>query len=123
MPCRRLALLPVIVLLLSACGGRDRLRGFQQVGLADIYPEAEHGQPVTSGEALRPDALTAAHASLPIDSVVRVTNTTNDRATTVRVNDRLPPDAEVIIRLTPRTAGKLGFTHTGLARVRVESFE
>lgn len=69
-------------------------------GDADLEPTGEGGtceasnywepQPTASGEQFDPTAMTAAHRSLPFDTMVEVTNTANGRSVTVRINDRGP---------------------------------
>ena len=61
--------------------------------------------------------MTAAHRSLPFGTIVRVTNSQNDRSVVVRINDRGPFTPGRVIDLTPAAARALGFS--GLARVRL----
>ena len=61
--------------------------------------------------------MTAAHRSLPFGTMVRVTNSQNDRSVMVRINDRGPFTRGRVIDLTPAAARALGFS--GLARVRL----
>jgi rare lipoprotein A len=71
----------------------------------------------TSGEAFNPESLTAAHRSLPLGSMVRVTNTQNSRSIVVRINDRGPFSRGRVIDVTPAAARALGFF--GLAPVKL----
>jgi rare lipoprotein A len=64
--------------------------------------------------------LTAAHLSLPFDTVVRVTNTANGRSVDVRINDRGPFRKERILDVSRAAAERLGIIATGTAKVRVE---
>jgi rare lipoprotein A len=93
---------------------------FIQVGVASWYGRAHAGRPTASGEPFDPDAMTAAHRTLPLGTVVRVTNVENGRAVTVRINDRGPVDTTRIIDLSRRAAEVLGFRATGTARVKLE---
>ncbi|MBZ8134926.1 septal ring lytic transglycosylase RlpA family protein [Afifella sp. IM 167] len=73
-----------------------------------------------SGERCNPNAMTAAHRSLPFGTKVRVTNLHNGRAAVVRINDRGPFVRGRIIDVTRAAAQKLGFRGRGTARVKVE---
>jgi rare lipoprotein A len=72
-----------------------------------------------SGERCNPNALTAAHRSLPFGTKVKVENLSNGRTVIVRINDRGPFVGGRVIDLTRAAAHKLGFVHTGTARVRL----
>lgn len=97
---------------------------FTQLGLASWYGGRRfHLRPTASGELFDVEALTAAHRSLPLDTVARVTNLANGRSVRVRINDRGPFAERRIIDLSQRAARKLGMTAVGVARVRVEVFE
>ena len=61
-----------------------------QVGLASYYGPGFHGEPTASGEIFNQDEMVAAHRSLPLGSVVRVTNLQNWRRVVLRVIDRGP---------------------------------
>jgi len=76
------------------------------------------GGKTASGERANPQALTAAHRSLPFGTRVRVTNKRNGRSVLVRINDRGPFVKGRVIDLTPAGAKVLGFS--GLAPVTVE---
>jgi peptidoglycan lytic transglycosylase len=70
------------------------------------------------GKKLNPDALTAAHRTLPFGTRVRVTNNQNGRSVTVTINDRGPFTRGRIIDLTPAAARAVGFS--GLAQVTID---
>lgn len=72
-----------------------------------------------SGERCDPNAMTAAHPSLPFGTKVRVENLKNGRAVVVRINDRGPFVGGRIIDVTKAVANKLGFIRAGTARVRL----
>ena len=93
---------------------------FVQVGLASWYGSFHAGQRTASGELFDPDAMTAAHRTLPLGTVVRVTNIANGRAVTVRINDRGPRDKSRIIDLSRRAAEALGFVADGVMKVKIE---
>ena len=93
---------------------------FTQTGLASWYGNAHAGHRTASGEPFDPAALTAAHRTLPLGAVVRVTNLVNRHSVEVRINDRGPADASRIIDLSKHAAEVLDFTTDGTARVRLE---
>jgi rare lipoprotein A len=93
--------------------------GYQQTGMASWYGPQFHGQRTASGETFDQDALTAAHPTLPIPSLVQVTNLENGREVIVRVNDRGPFTGERLIDLSRGAANVLGFEQAGHARVNV----
>jgi rare lipoprotein A len=86
-----------------------------QIGIASIH--SGKGGKTTSGEASDLDGLTAAHRSLPFGTMVRVTNSQNDRSVVVRINDRGPFGRGRVIDLTPAAARTLGFS--GVTRVKL----
>jgi rare lipoprotein A len=88
-----------------------------QIGLASVYANGDgHAWSKTAnGERVNPNALTAAHKSLPFGTKVTVTNKRNGRSVVVRINDRGPFVRGRIIDLTPAGARAIGFS--GLAPV------
>jgi rare lipoprotein A len=93
--------------------------GYEQTGSASWYGAHFHGQRTASGETFDQDALTAAHPTLPIPSLVQVTNLENGREVIVRVNDRGPFVGGRLIDLSRGAATALGFEQAGHARVHV----
>jgi rare lipoprotein A len=94
--------------------------GYDAVGLATTYGPDAAGQPTVNGESYDPGALTAAHKTLPLPSLVRVTNPENGRTVELRVNDRGPFVDNQIIMLSRHAADALGIKNGGVARVRVQ---
>ena len=94
--------------------------GYDETGIASWYGPGFHGKPTANGEAYDQNALTAAHRTLPMPSMVRVTNLDNGRSIKVRINDRGPFKNGRIIDLSLRAADLLGFHRQGTAKVRVE---
>lgn len=92
---------------------------YEATGVASWYGEAYHGRLTANGELYDMDALTAAHPTLPLPSVVVVTNLHNGRSLTLRVNDRGPFVKNRLIDLSRAAARELGFERQGLARVHV----
>jgi rare lipoprotein A len=93
--------------------------GYAQTGTASWYGPQFHGQRTASGEVFDQEAMTAAHPTLPIPSLVQVTNLENGREVVVRVNDRGPFVGGRLIDLSHAAAEVLGFEQAGQARVHV----
>jgi len=93
--------------------------GYSQTGTASWYGPQFHGQRTASGEVFDETALTAAHPTLPIPSLVQVTNLENGREVIVRVNDRGPFVGDRLIDMSRGAAAVLGFEQNGQARVNV----
>lgn len=93
---------------------------YSETGIASWYGPGFHGKRTANGEIYDENGLTAAHKTLPMPSMVRVTNLENGRSIQVRVNDRGPFEAARIIDMTRRGAQLLGFIDQGTARVRVD---
>jgi len=68
-------------------------------------------------------AITAAHPTLPLGSVVRVVNTRNHRSQVVRINERGPYVVGRELDVSYEVARRLGFDQSGLAKVRLELLE
>ena len=92
---------------------------YDQVGLASWYGAAEHNRRTADGEVFDQYGLSAAHKTLPLPSIVEVTNLANGRRIRVRLNDRGPFVDGRLIDLSRGAAEKLGFDRQGVARVRV----
>ena len=93
---------------------------YDETGVASWYGPGFHGEVTANGERYNMDSLTAAHRTLPMPSIVRVTNLENGRSIRLRVNDRGPYARGRIIDLSRRAATLLGFIDRGTARVRVQ---
>jgi rare lipoprotein A len=89
-------------------------------GVASVY-STESGSGTASGQKLNPQALTAAHRTLPFGSKVKVTNKHNGRSVVVTINDRGPFVRGRVIDVTPAAARVLGFS--GLAQVSIDKGE
>ena len=96
--------------------------GHKEVGVASHYSEHFFIFPgkTATGEKLWPWTRVAAHKTLPIPCVVKVTNLKNGRSTKVRVNDRGPFIRGRMLDVTKPVADDLGFTRQGLTQVRIE---
>lgn len=93
---------------------------YDEVGTASWYGPTFHGKASASGERFNENDLTAAHPTLPIPSLVRVTNLENGKAVVVRLNDRGPFVDDRIIDLSKAAGAALDMHVKGTAKVRVE---
>jgi rare lipoprotein A len=94
--------------------------GYDETGIASWYGPNFHGNATALGEPYDMNELTAAHRTLPMPSMVRVTNLENGRVLALRVNDRGPYKKGRILDVSRRAAQLLGFDGDGTARVRVQ---
>lgn len=92
---------------------------YDVVGTASWYGAAHQSRPTASGEPFDKEQVSAAHTTLPLQSLVEVTNLSNGRKLQVRINDRGPFAGQRIIDLSQAAARDLGFERDGLAKVRV----
>lgn len=93
---------------------------FSETGIASWYGPQFHGKHTANGETFDMNELTAAHRTLQLPSIVRVTNLENGRSLIVRVNDRGPFARGRVIDLSRKSAELLGFKNKGTARVKLE---
>jgi len=86
--------------------------GYEKTGDASWYGPGFHGKKTASGERFNENDITAAHPTLPMPSLVLVTNLQNNKMVVVRVNDRGPFHSNRIIDLSKKSAQMIGMTHT-----------
>lgn len=98
----------------------DENYSYNQAGMASWYGPGFHGKRTANGEAYDQRAMTAAHRTLPMPSVVRVTNLDNGSSVVLRVNDRGPFAHNRIIDVSRAAAEQLDMVRSGVASVRVE---
>lgn len=91
-----------------------------ETGVASWYGPGFHASKTANGERFSQDELTAAHRTLQLPALVRVTNLENGRSLVVRVNDRGPFSRGRIIDVSKKAADLLGFKNKGTARVRLQ---
>ncbi len=94
--------------------------GPRKDGIATYYSDKFHGRTTSSGEVYDKNALTAAHNTLPLGSVLLVTNLINNQSVVVRVNDRLGKSNKRLLDLSKQAAKQLGFIHAGRTKVKIE---
>lgn len=106
---------------LWAAGARagDAEASGPMVGIASWYGATHHGRKTASGESFDMFALTAAHRSLPLGTVLSVENLANGKRVTVRITDRGPYVAGRIIDLSLAAARRLALVRRGIGRVRL----
>jgi rare lipoprotein A len=92
----------------------------ETVGYASWYGDPYHGRRTSNGETYNKFELTAAHRTLPFDSIVKVDNLENGKDVTVRINDRGPFVKDRIIDLSLSAARKIDMVGPGTAKVRLE---
>jgi rare lipoprotein A len=92
---------------------------YDETGIASWYGPTFHGRPTANGEIFDQNLLTAAHTTLPIPSIIEVTNLDNGRSVILRLNDRGPFVDDRMIDLSREAATQLGYRQRGLANVRV----
>ena len=121
-----------MLVLLAACSGKmvpvshpsrahPAARSSELEGLASYYAEPYHGRQTASGEVFDTyAALTAAHRTLPFNTVVRVQNQSNGKAVEVRINDRGPFIAGRIIDLSVRAARAIDMIRPGVVLVKLQ---
>jgi rare lipoprotein A len=89
-------------------------------GEASWYGAPFHGRKASNGETYDMNKLTAAHRTLPFNTLVRVTNMTNGKSTTVRITDRGPFVGNRIIDLSFAAAKEIESVGPGVVRVRLD---
>lgn len=93
---------------------------YREEGIASWYGPGFHGRLTANGEVFDSTKATAAHRTLQMPSIAKVTNLANNKSIYVRINDRGPYCNNRLIDLSKRAAQELDFLRQGTARVRVE---
>lgn len=93
---------------------------YDMVGTASWYGDKFHGKLTANGEKYDKNGMTAAHKTLPLNSLVVVTNLKTGTTVTLRVNDRGPFIGKRIIDLSEAAANIMGIKGSGLGEVRVQ---
>ena len=95
-------------------------KNYYEEGIASWYGPNFHGKLTANGEIFNQYDVTAAHKTLPLPSIVRVTNLENNREIIVRINDRGPFVGNRIIDLSLKSAQLLGIQQKGTAEVKLQ---
>ncbi len=93
--------------------------GWAESGQASWYGSWHQGRPTSSGEPFDQNAMTAAHANLPLGSRVRVTRQDTGDSVVVTINDRQPPKGNRVIDLSRKAAAQLGMVDRGVSMVKI----
>ena len=92
-------------------------------GITSYYGPKFHGKLTANGEIFDMYGLTAAHKTLPLNTIIRVTNLKNDKSLILRINDRGPYVGNRILDCSYGAAKKLDFVKEGTVEVRIEVIE
>ena len=119
---RRVFSAVLAALFLSASGMAEARtqKAFTQNGTASWYGAWHHGKVTANGESYDMFAMTAAHKTIPLGSLVKVTRKDNGKSIVVRINDRGPYKKRRIIDLSYAAAKSLGMKKKGVSRVTIE---
>jgi rare lipoprotein A len=98
-------------------------RTYRETGTASWYGKEFHGWKTASGETFDMYGMSAAHRTLPLGTVIRVTNLENYKSIKVRVNDRGPFVRNGVLALSYGAARELDFVAQGTAPVKIEALE
>ncbi|MEZ9297977.1 septal ring lytic transglycosylase RlpA family protein [Vibrio splendidus] len=107
----------------SAVGGsktKDYAKSHALSGQASWYGDKFHGKLTASGETYNKNAYTAAHKTLPFGTIVKVTNTANNKFVDVKINDRGPYVKGRVIDLSHKAFSQVGDVKKGVAPVKIE---
>ena len=91
-----------------------------QTGLASYYAAKFEGRKTYFGEIFNNQEMTAAHPTLPYNTLIEVTNTANNKKVTVRINDRGPHTKSRVLDLSRSAAREIGMIASGVANVIVK---
>lgn len=106
-----------VVMFFSNIKPAETLPLLVQKGKASFYAKKFSGRRTAYGEKVRAEALEGAHRTLPLNTLVEVTNTANDRSVIIRINDRGPFAKGRVIDMTYAAAKALGMISQGVANV------
>lgn len=94
---------------------------FTETGKACYYSSKFNGRKTSSGEIFSQENLTAAHKTLKLGTLVKITNLSNDSTVIVKVNDRLSKSSGHVIDVTLKAANQLNFVRMGTVKVKIEA--
>ena len=124
---KRITYALMVAMLITACHRKTIPEGnlggtgavHTETGLASFYSDKLNGHATASGEVYSSSKKTAAHKKLPFGTLVKVTNTVNNKSVIVRVNDRGPFVAGRIIDLSKAAAIAIGMVGKGIVKVTI----
>lgn len=109
----------IFVLIAGSCNVANSEDCYNATGIASWYGEDYHGSKTASGEIYDMESLTAAHKTLPFDTMVLVENLENGKSVTVRINNRGPFVSGRVIDLSRKGAREIDIITSGLAEVEL----
>ncbi|MFA0508544.1 MULTISPECIES: septal ring lytic transglycosylase RlpA family protein [unclassified Vibrio] len=119
----------LILMILAGCTStsavgssktKEYAKSHALVGVASWYGDKFHGKLTASGETYNKNAYTAAHKTLPFGTIVRVTNTANNKSVDVKINDRGPYVKGRVIDLSHKAFSQIGDVKKGVVKVKIE---
>ena len=113
----------IIVVLSFVFSNGLYAQSFVQTGKASFYANKFENKTTASGEKYQHSLLTAAHKTLPFGTIVKITNISNGKTVTVKINDRGPFVEDRIIDVSKSAAVELDFVNEGITEVRIETVE
>jgi len=123
---KKIIILIVFSLYLISCSSSKEFSEYENVegvliedGIASWYGSDFHGKSTASGETYNKNEMTAAHRTLPFNSIVRVINKENNKSVIVRINDRGPYMKDRIIDLSQKAAQNIDMISAGSAQVEL----
>ena len=125
----KLLLWLLLALFLQSCGNHIQQKtdpkfiGYEEFGKASFYAMKFQFRKTASGERFNQFAMTAAHKTLPLGTMLLVTNLENGKSVKVKVNDRGPFIKGRIIDLSRSSFAKIGDTEEGILSVKIETIE
>ena len=111
---------PIVSIAQGKVNYRNVAQSDSAVGYASYYSNKFIGKKTANGEIFSQDKLTCAHNTLPMGTLLKVTNLNNDKSVVVRVNDRMHKRNPRLVDLSRAAAKTLDFNGGGVIRVRVE---
>lgn len=94
-----------------------------ETGTASYYADEFDGKKTANGEIYDMNSLSAAHPTYPFNTLVKVTNLSNQKSVEVRINDRMPQFKGRILDLSLAAANKIEMVNAGIQEVKVEVLE
>ena len=109
----------------SKYGKEKKSKGHRKIikGISSFYAEDFHGKLTANGEVYDMYGLTAAHKTMPLNTICRVTNLENNKSLILRINDRGPYIKGRILDCSYGAAKKLDFINQGTTKVKIEVIE
>lgn len=114
---------PKAMLKTTAVATEPKETATTTLGRASYYADKYHGRMTANGEIFDKRAMTAAHKTLPFNTVVRVTNLDNGKSVVVRINDRGPFIKGRTIDLSEKAAEDIAMVNKGVVDIKMEIVE